>query len=47
MSFKFLMEGYKTDTAPHKGQTISKKISALTTQGRNPDNFLFSFWEKQ
>ena len=23
------------------------KISALTTQGRNPDNFLFVFWEKR
>ena len=22
------------------------KLSALTTQGRNPDNFLFVFWEK-
>ena len=23
------------------------KISALTTQGRNPDNFSFVFWEKR
>ena len=23
------------------------KISALTTKGRNPDNFLFVFWEKR
>ena len=23
------------------------EISALTTQGRNPDNFLFVFWEKR
>ena len=23
------------------------KISALTTQGRNPNNFLFVFWEKR
>ena len=23
------------------------RISALTTKGRNPDNFLLVFWEKQ
>ena len=23
------------------------KISALTTQGRNPDNFSYVFWKKQ
>ena len=31
----------------HKIQTKIVKISALTTQGRNPDNFSFVFWEKR
>ena len=30
-----------------KNQQKTVKISALTTQGRNPDNFLLVFWEKQ
>ena len=30
-----------------KLRTKIAKISALATQGRNPDNFLFVFWEKR
>ena len=30
-----------------KYEQIIVKISALTTQVRNPENFLFVFWEKQ
>ena len=37
---------YKVIVSP-KIQTKIVKISALTTQGRNPDNFLFVFWQKQ
>ena len=36
----------KSSFLPKYEQKIVK-ISALTTQGRNPDNFLFVFWEKR
>ena len=36
----------KSSLLPKYEQKIVK-ISALTTQGRNPDNFSFVFWEKR
>ena len=36
----------KSSFLPKYEQKIVK-ISALTTQGRNPDNFSFLFWEKR
>ena len=41
----FQNEFMKTSFLPKYEQKIVR-ISALTTQGRNPDNFLFVFWEK-
>ena len=43
---QFQNEFKKSSFLPKYEQKIVK-ISALTTQGRNPDNFLFVFWEKQ
>ena len=43
---KFQNEFMKSPFLPKYEQKIVK-ISALTTQGRNPDNFLFVFWEKR
>ena len=42
----FQNEFMKSSFLPKYEQKIVK-ISALTTQGRNPDNFLFVFWEKR
>ena len=36
----------KSSFLPKSKQKKIVKISALTTQGRNPDNFSFVFWEK-
>ena len=43
---QFQNEFMKSSFLPKYEQEIVK-ISALTTQGRNPDNFSFEFWEKQ
>ena len=43
---QFQNEFMKSSFLPKYEQKIAK-ISALTTQGRNPDNFLFVLWEKQ
>ena len=43
---KFQNEFMKSSFLPKYEQKIVK-VSALTTQGRNPDNFLFVFWEKR
>ena len=43
---QFQNEFMKSSFLPKYEQKIVK-ISALTTQGRNPDNFLFVFWEKR
>ena len=37
---------YEVIVSPKIKQKIVR-ISALTTQGRNPDNFTFVFWEKR
>ena len=42
---KFQNEFMNSSFLPKHEQQIVK-ISALNTQGRNPDNFLFVFWEK-
>ena len=42
---KFQNEFMKPSFLPKYERKIVK-ISALTTQGRNPDNFPFVFWEK-
>ena len=42
---QFQNEFMKSSFLPKYEQKIVK-ISALTTQGRNPDDFLFVFWEK-
>ena len=42
---QFQNEFMKSSFLPKYERKIVK-ISALTTQGRNPDNFLFVFWEK-
>ena len=43
---QFQNEFMKSSFLPKYEQEIVK-IPALTTQGRNPDNFSFEFWEKQ
>ena len=43
---QFQNEFMKSSFLPKYKQKIVD-ISALTTQGRNPDNFLFVFWEKR
>ena len=43
---QFQNEFMKSSVLPKYEQKIVK-ISALTTQGRNPDIFLFVFWEKR
>ena len=43
---QFQNEFMKSSFLPKYEQKIVK-ISALTTQGRNPDNFSFVFWEKR
>ena len=43
---KFQNEIMKSSFLPKYEQKIVE-ISALTTQGRNPDNFWFVFWEKR
>ena len=43
---QFQNEFMKSSFLPKYEQKIVK-ISALTTQGRNPDNFSFIFWEKR
>ena len=43
---QFQNEFMKSSFLPKYKQKIVK-ISAFTTQGRNPDNFLFVFWEKR
>ena len=42
---QFQNEFMKSSFLPKYEQKIVK-ISALTTQGRNPDSFSFVFWEK-
>ena len=43
---KFQNDFLKSSFLPKYERKIVK-ISALTTQGRNPDNFSFVFWEKR
>ena len=43
---KFQNEFMKSSFLPKYEQKIVK-VSALTTQGGNPDNFLFVFWDKR
>ena len=43
---QFQNEFMKSSFLPKYKQKIVK-ISALTTQGRNPDNFSFVLWEKR
>ena len=43
---KFQNEFMKSSLLPKYEQKVVK-ISTLTTQGRDTDNFLFVFWEKQ
>ena len=43
---KFQNELMKSSVIPKYEQKIVR-IFAFTTQGRNPDNFSFIFWEKR